>query len=109
MPGLLPRRPSEIRVAFGERARRAFASREPRWVVPSGSTNVSSCTRLSGDLVVDLGSAGAVHAFERLLHTADDDVTVGDGVVGCAVVVRPVLAPERLVNAQPRVLAPVLG
>ena len=48
------------------------------------------------------------HVLERLLHAAHDHVAIRDGVVRGRVVMRPVLAPERLVGAQPRFLAAIL-
>ena len=58
------------------------------------------------DLVVDL-DVRAEHLLRRRADPVDDDVPVGDGEVGGRVVVRPVLPAQRLVCAQPRVLAAV--
>ncbi len=48
------------------------------------------------------------HVLERLLHAAHDHVAIRDGVVRSGVVVCPVLAPERLVGAEPRFFAAIL-
>ena len=60
-----------------------------------------------GDLAEDL-PARTEQGFERILHAPHDDVTVGHGLVGRGIMVRPVLSAQRFVDPLPGFLAAVL-
>ena len=97
----------EIGMARRQRARRALAVHEAALRAAVGQHERLLLHEVVRDLVEHFARRGE-DVLERLLHAAHDDVPVRDGVVRGRVVMGPVLAPERLVGAQPRFLAAVL-